>query len=69
MKDYSAYTVMDAATEELMAAFCDGIKILDKEIIRKRLVCIYNSSSYNQRDFYAIIARFNSLVSHKTSAD
>jgi hypothetical protein len=69
MNDYSYESVYEAATKELMNEFCRGLEILDIDIIRKRLVSTYLSCGNNQRDFYTVIAMFNSLINTKTSAD
>lgn len=66
--DYSAYTVYEAAQEQIVRNLILAIKQMDTELAQKRLFRIVQYSKIDA-DFLSIAAQFTSLVGHKTSAD
>lgn len=67
MKDYSCYTVLEAASREIIEHFVDHIKQSDSEIIKKRLQALVTSDY--RSSFTDIAAQFNSVIGTRTSAD
>lgn len=66
--NYNYISVIEAAQKEIAEKFIINIKQLDAKVSQNRLSCLVRS---NKMDVSAIniMAQFNSLMGHETSAD
>lgn len=67
-KDYRYRALSEAVDSEMSKAFVEAIKLLDKEVVIKRLTVLMNYNS-TEVTFRSIVGQFLSIINCETSAD